>query len=691
MPDQRDELFWSEEDSVRDILFEFFSRSLRKEAMSTVTHSNELVPVKRSKVTKDLDSLVLPLVPHEISNDLDDYHVLISGEMGIGKGLALDTPIPTKQGWKLMKNVMVGDELFDEKGDTCVVTFVSAINKRPCFRVTFDDGTEIVTDDQHRWKTWTKAARRSLSRRRTWKLHPKGTDQRHKRIDPPIMSTPEMMETLFDGECLNHSIPLAPAVSMYPRTYPIRPYMLGVWLGNGDSASATITNGCGWIRKEIESLGFLTSDRVSRPTEFRCGVRHHNGTPLTTTLRKLNLLGNKHIPQEYLNGSEFQRLDLLQGLMDTDGCCSKNSNRCEITFCTRQLALDTHRLIESLGIKAFWDERPAKINGVVKGIAYRTGFTTAKRVFRMPRKLSLLPRRVRPTVNTRYITKIESVASVPTRCLQVDSPSHLFLASYACVPTHNTTLAMVSPDVFLISFDPFHDSLRVIEEYCPGTKKGFQKFLKLLDLMEAAGKKKFPYKRVVVDGVDLWFRACMRHVCAEAGVEHPADGAYGKVWDALKSEFISAVDRVMALPCGTWFVCHAKDKEIEKRDGTKVEKLRPVLTSAAEEILVGKVNGLFNIHYIGEERVCRIRGSEDISAKCNIDGHFQTPSGKQIVDIVLGDEGPTEAYNRIVNAFENKQTYTSYEQYTTRMEKKGGTEPDSTPPMKKSFLKKKAK
>ena len=244
---------------------------------------------------------------------------------------------------------------------------------------------------------------------------------------------------------------------------------------------------------------------------------------------------------------------------------------------------------------------------------------------------------------------------------------HFLISGEAGIGKTSSTMTM--PGVFLISFDPFHKSLNVIEEYCAGTVQGFRKFLKILKALEAACKNTFPYPRVVIDGADLWFRACQKYVCYNSGVEHPADGKYGKVWDALKSEFISVVDRMMALPCGIWFVCHAKDKEVEKRDGTKVEKLRPVLSNAAEEILVGKVNGLFNFHYINDERVCRIRGSEDISAKCNVDGHFQTPKGRQVVDIMLGDEGPKVAYERIIKAFHNRQTYVGYDEYQKRKEK----------------------
>lgn len=284
----------------------------------------------------------------------------------------------------------------------------------------------------------------------------------------------------------------------------------------------------------------------------------------------------------------------------------------------------------------------------------------------------------RRSVGDRYERDLDNL-TLPTESNEVSADlSDYFIIVTGEMGIGKTTLAMVEEDVFLISFDPIHKSLKIKERYCAGSAKGYLFFVRYVEMLEAAAKSKktpFPYKRLVIDGADLWFRACQKWVCKDQGVEHPSDGAYGKVWDALSQEFISIVDRVMALPCGVWFVCHAKDKEIEKRDGTTVEKLRPVLTNRAEEILVGKANALFNIHYIDEDRVCRIRGSEDISAKCNINGHFLTPGGRQIIDIVMGDEGQAEAYHRLMAAYNNEQTYTTYAGWLKQQEKKGEREP----------------
>jgi hypothetical protein len=77
------------------------------------------------------------------------------GAAGSGKALALDTPIPTPDGWTNMGDLRVGDTVFDERGEPCLVTFVSEIQHRPCYRMVFDNGDEIITTDEHRWLTFT--------------------------------------------------------------------------------------------------------------------------------------------------------------------------------------------------------------------------------------------------------------------------------------------------------------------------------------------------------------------------------------------------------------------------------------------------------------------------------------------------------------------------------------------------------
>ncbi|GAT07701.1 replicative DNA helicase [Mycolicibacterium novocastrense] len=80
--------------------------------------------------------------------------VIVAARPGVGKALALDTPLPTPTGWTTMGRVEPGDELLDAAGrPTRVVAATDVLHGRPCYELTFSDGTRIVADAEHQWPT----------------------------------------------------------------------------------------------------------------------------------------------------------------------------------------------------------------------------------------------------------------------------------------------------------------------------------------------------------------------------------------------------------------------------------------------------------------------------------------------------------------------------------------------------------
>jgi hypothetical protein len=74
--------------------------------------------------------------------------------------LALDTPVPTPDGWTTMGEIVAGQEVFDESGRVCRVTaaYPVRVAEEP-YRLTFSDGTWIDACAEHLWCTWTHAHR----------------------------------------------------------------------------------------------------------------------------------------------------------------------------------------------------------------------------------------------------------------------------------------------------------------------------------------------------------------------------------------------------------------------------------------------------------------------------------------------------------------------------------------------------
>ena len=103
---------------------------------------------------QDLDQLTNGLHPGQM--------IVVAARPAIGKALALDTPLPTPAGWTTMGEVQVGDHLIGADGKpTRVVAATEVMHGRPCYEVEFSDGTVIVADAQHQWRTTTRAARRA--------------------------------------------------------------------------------------------------------------------------------------------------------------------------------------------------------------------------------------------------------------------------------------------------------------------------------------------------------------------------------------------------------------------------------------------------------------------------------------------------------------------------------------------------
>ncbi|GAB3230215.1 hypothetical protein GCM10027447_24390 [Glycomyces halotolerans] len=130
--------------------------------------------VLRSKLAQDDDHPMLVALGKDIEGGyiLTDLtkapHMLIAGATGSGKALALDTPIPTPGGWSRMRDLRVGDSVFDEHGRPCaIVAATEVLEGRPCYEVQFSDGTVIVADAEHQWVTTTRSERSKRRRRKT--------------------------------------------------------------------------------------------------------------------------------------------------------------------------------------------------------------------------------------------------------------------------------------------------------------------------------------------------------------------------------------------------------------------------------------------------------------------------------------------------------------------------------------------
>lgn len=380
--------------------------------------------------------------------EFDDYFVWKKGEINIfhgyahmGKALCINTDIPTDDGFKKMKDIEVGDVLFDENGNKCkVIGATDIMYNRPCYKVIFSDGSEVIADEEHLWETETIASRTSERNNKRNNEKRVGTkNQEHKRVLKSVKTTKEISQTLQVSGRNNHFIKNCRPVNYSQRKLTIDPYILGVWLGDGTTIDAEITNPDIEVENKIRE--YCDANNLKIKVSYykdRCkNIRINNG--FINLLRNLKLIGDKHIPSDYLESSISDRIELLKGLMDTDGYCDPTHGHCEFTTIRKELAYQFLQLISSLGIKACVKDGDAKINGKFISKKYRISFKPSFEVFYIKRKLKNQNFSIK--IKSRTIINIIPIDSVPVKCISVDSPNKLYLCTRNYIPTHNTTMA----------------------------------------------------------------------------------------------------------------------------------------------------------------------------------------------------------------------------------------------------------
>ncbi|MFE3227512.1 replicative DNA helicase [Nocardia sp. NPDC059228] len=444
----------------------------------------------------------------EITNGLHPGQmIIVAARPGVGKALALDTPLPTPNGWTTMGEVRVGDELLDAQGrPTRVVAATEVMTGRPCYEVEFSDGAVIVADEQHQWLTETRSSRRSAQQAAT------GYNRyRNQKTFAEIRTTAEIAATVHCATAdrrLNHSVVNCEALQLPDRELLVPPYTLGAWLGDGSSACAQLMSADPEVIHRIENEGILATHSDSAPLRYslrlpedapieprdcivcgaefipftsevrtcgrscggkarfvsgpvpaptcpQCGgpsiglrlcqsCRNATGS-VQARLRTLGVLGDKHIPLEYLRASEAQRRALLAGLLDTDGTVT-NGGSVQFTVTNPRLARDTEELIVSLGYRCQLSTKRVRGRTEATSTAYTLTFATEDEVFGLSRK-ELLHKLRRGATNTarsgsRFIVDVRPIPSVPVRCVEVANSDHLYLAGRSMIPTHNSTLGM---------------------------------------------------------------------------------------------------------------------------------------------------------------------------------------------------------------------------------------------------------
>jgi hypothetical protein len=339
-----------------------------------------------------------------------------------------------------MGDLHVGDSVFGSDGKVYIVEAIYPQGIRPVYRITFNDKFSTECDINHLWQV------RDINRRKRetgWIV--KSTKEL---IQNGIVWNP--CKSRIDSNrkpLLKWEIPLVKSVEYAEKKHVIHPYIMGMLLGDGYMCGRHV---CISIPdKEMESV-----KRISNllPPELKLRANRYSQCPQyyvtqTNTTRKnpfkeeilrlgVNIKGKqKFIPDEYLYSSTTQRMQLLQGLMDSDG--SAKNNRITFHTCSEKLANNIAELVQSLGgyvvIRKYNREHEGK--NVEWQLNIRTDFCP----FQLERKAA----NWKPRKYSRYIQLIEYLGEKETQCIKVSAQNHLYITDHFIV-THNTAQAIAT-------------------------------------------------------------------------------------------------------------------------------------------------------------------------------------------------------------------------------------------------------
>lgn len=335
------------------------------------------------------------------------------------KALACSTPILTTHGWSTMGELVDGDEVYAPDGQaTKVLSAHPILLGRQCYRVVFRDGQTVIADGDHLWQVSDCVAKRDR-----------------------VLTTHELMRLgLRSRKQWRYQIPVTSPIETMHRELPIDPWLLGMWLGDGAAQTGRIACGESDLNYLLEQLDHLGAEYKVYGT--KCPTVRVGG--LTTALRSLGVLGNKHIPSEYLLASVDQRRALLAGIMDSDG--TAGGHQATVAMIRKQLMTEVLQLVRSLGYRSTLRVHDAILDGECAGLVYAVRISANHTVnpFRMPRKRDAyerargVPGPKKQDVGRNSIVDITEVESVPVRCITVAHESALYTVGEGFLTTHNT-------------------------------------------------------------------------------------------------------------------------------------------------------------------------------------------------------------------------------------------------------------
>lgn len=380
----------------------------------------------------------------------DRFMVVADGSIRSGKAQYIGQHIYTPDGYKLMGDIKVGDYVVDRLGNPTKVLGVYPQGEKECYRITFHDGSSTICSNEHLFSYTTK----KCSQNGNLTVYTSTLEEIMKDLDR-FKNRKTVHER--SGKYL---FPLAKCVKFNSREVKIDPYLLGLLLGDGcfseNNSGITFTNAEDELHDYIKNIlyKYNMEYKYTPKNGTHCAYGRlqnksgvHGKLPLRELLEEYALFGKKSIekfiPEDYKYNSEEVRLNILAGLLNTDGSVHVK-NRPSIAFFSnsKQLVDDVAEIARSLGLFCNTDVT----------VDTHKGNPNYHCTIRVKGKLyNLLSEKHKSRLNLnatkdkkwRIIKSIEYVGKKECQCIYVDNPEHLYLTDDFIV-THNTVSCITS-------------------------------------------------------------------------------------------------------------------------------------------------------------------------------------------------------------------------------------------------------
>lgn len=358
--------------------------------------------------------------------DLDDgviKFLSVSLPPRVGKALAFDTPVLTRRGWTSHGDLTIRDEVIAPNG-----SFVKVLAIHPVcdmeYEVSLTNGERIVCHGNHEWTVFNR--------------HRQKTE---------ILETNNMLkdfENNIDGRGHRYFYQLPNTNSLIgeEKFLPVEPYTLGAWLGDGTNRNPTISN-AKTDYAIIQAIIDNGSEVSWTSTHAVTGVGYYGVKDLRVGLQEMGMCHSrrsapKHVPDIYLTSSIPQRLELLAGLLDTDGCLREKERRYDFVTSDIPLRDSVVSLISTFGWRCSVVEyKPTTSSSGITGkrshwvISFNPTFHIPCRLER--KKLFTFSKQRRIAINS-----IHPIHGKQGNCISVEGGE--YLVGEQLIPTHNSTL-----------------------------------------------------------------------------------------------------------------------------------------------------------------------------------------------------------------------------------------------------------